>query len=118
MGSHFFSIGRYFKVKNTVPYTEMKLEDLRANAAVRGILTDGSVTVVNVQLFGSEAIELTYKTSTGNAASVSSPWIGNSRSWATISRAGYRSAPVHRGKGADQRRTDNNGNAQRNLLFP
>lgn len=46
----------------------MKLEDLRANAAVRGILTNGLVTVVNVQWFGSEAIELTYKTSTGNVA--------------------------------------------------
>ena len=46
----------------------MRLEDLRANAAVRGILTDGSVTVVNVQWFGSEAIELPCKTSTGKVA--------------------------------------------------
>ena len=28
----------------------MKLEDLQANAAVRGILSDGLVTVVSVQL--------------------------------------------------------------------
>ena len=39
----------------------MKLEDLQANAAVRGILSDGLVTVVSVQWFGSEALELTYK---------------------------------------------------------
>ena len=38
----------------------MKLEDLQANAAVRGILSDGLVTVVSVQWFGSEALELTY----------------------------------------------------------
>ena len=46
----------------------MKLEDLQANAAVRGILFDGLVTVVSVQWFGSEALELTYKTPTGKVA--------------------------------------------------
>ena len=46
----------------------MKLEDLQANAAVRGILSDGLVTVVSVQWFGSEALELTYKTPTGTVA--------------------------------------------------
>ena len=46
----------------------MKLEDLQANAAVRGILSDGLVTVVSVQWFGSEALELTYKTPTGKVA--------------------------------------------------
>ena len=46
----------------------MKLEDLQTNAAVRGILADGLVTVVNVQWFGSEAVELTYKTATGKVA--------------------------------------------------
>jgi SNF2 family DNA or RNA helicase len=45
-----------------------KLEDLRPNAAVRGILPDGLVAVVNVQWFGSEAIELTYKTPEGKVA--------------------------------------------------
>ena len=35
----------------------MKLEDLQANAAVRGILSDGLVTVVSVQWFGSEALD-------------------------------------------------------------
>ena len=38
-----------------------KREDLQANAAVRGILPDALVTVVNVQWFGSEAVELTYE---------------------------------------------------------
>ena len=46
----------------------IKLEDLQANAAVRGILSDGLVTVVSVQWFGSEALELTYKTATGKVA--------------------------------------------------
>ena len=46
----------------------MKLEDLQANAAVRGILSDALVTVVGVQWFGSEALELTYKTPTGKVA--------------------------------------------------
>ena len=46
----------------------MKLEDLQANAAVRGIMSDGLVTVVSVQWFGSEALELTYKTPTGKVA--------------------------------------------------
>ena len=35
----------------------MKLEDLQANAAMRGVLADGLVTVVSVQWFGSEALE-------------------------------------------------------------
>ncbi len=38
-----------------------KLEDLTPNASVRGILPDCQVTVVNVQWFGSDAVELTYK---------------------------------------------------------
>ena len=46
----------------------MKLEDLQANAAVRGVLADGFVTVVSVQWFGSEALELTYKTPAGKVA--------------------------------------------------
>ncbi|MHB1543738.1 MAG: helicase-related protein [Gammaproteobacteria bacterium] len=45
-----------------------KLEDLQPNAAFRGILPDALVTVVNVQWFGSEALELTYKTPTGKVA--------------------------------------------------
>ena len=46
----------------------MRLEDLKPNAAVRGILPDALVTVVSVQWFGSEALELTYKTPTGKVA--------------------------------------------------
>src|SRR5437867_6949899 len=46
----------------------MKLEDLQPNAAVRGVLPDALVTVVGVQWFGSEALELTYKTPPGKVA--------------------------------------------------
>jgi superfamily II DNA or RNA helicase len=45
-----------------------KLEDLTPNASVRGILPDSLVTVVSVQWFGSEALELTYKTAAGRVA--------------------------------------------------
>jgi hypothetical protein len=45
-----------------------KLEQLTPSAAVRGILPDGLVTVVSVQWFGSEALELTYKSATGKVA--------------------------------------------------
>ena len=46
----------------------MKLENLQANAAVRGVLADGLVAAVNVQWYGSEALGLTYKTPAGKAA--------------------------------------------------
>jgi len=46
----------------------IRLEDLQPNAVVRGILPDALVTVVNVQWFGSEALELTYKTPAGKVA--------------------------------------------------
>ncbi len=46
----------------------MKLEDLQANGAVEGILANETVTVVNVRWFGSEALELTYKTAAGKVA--------------------------------------------------
>jgi superfamily II DNA or RNA helicase len=45
-----------------------RLEQLTANAAVRGILPDSLVTVVNVRWFGSEALELTYKAPDGKVA--------------------------------------------------
>ena len=45
-----------------------KLEDLQPNAAVKGILPDCLVTVVSVQWFGSEAIELTYKDPSGKVS--------------------------------------------------
>jgi superfamily II DNA or RNA helicase len=43
----------------------MTLEDLQPNASIRGILPDALVTVVNVQRFGSEAVELTFKDPAG-----------------------------------------------------
>src|SRR5947209_7237762 len=46
----------------------MKLEELQPNASIRGILPDSLVTVVSVQWFGSEALELTYKDPTGRVA--------------------------------------------------
>jgi hypothetical protein len=46
----------------------MKLDELQPHASVRGILPDALVTVVSVQWFGSEALELTYKTPAGKVA--------------------------------------------------
>ncbi len=46
----------------------MRLEDLQTAAALRGVLPDALVTVVSVQWFGSEAVELTYKTAAGAVA--------------------------------------------------
>src|SRR5437588_461589 len=45
-----------------------RLEDLQPTAAVWGILPEHLVTVVSVQWFGSEALELTYKTQSGRVA--------------------------------------------------
>src|SRR5450755_925406 len=45
-----------------------RLDDLKPGATVKGILTNGLVTVVNVHWHGSEALELTYKTPTGKVA--------------------------------------------------
>ena len=46
----------------------IRLEDLQPHASVRGLLPDCLVTVVSVQWFGSEALELTYKTPDGKVA--------------------------------------------------
>ena len=46
----------------------MKLEDLQTNSVVNGIVPNAQVTVVSVQWFGSDALELTYKTSNGKVA--------------------------------------------------
>ena len=46
----------------------LKLEQLQPNAAVRGIIPEGLVNVVSVQWYGTEALELTYKTPTGKVA--------------------------------------------------
>src|SRR6186713_2342644 len=48
--------------------TGFALADLRPGAAIRGILLDSLATVVNVQWFGSEALELTYKAPDGKVA--------------------------------------------------
>jgi len=48
----------------------IRLEDLQPKAALRGIVPDALVTVVSVQWFGSEALELTYKTSAGHVQNV------------------------------------------------
>ncbi len=45
-----------------------RLEDLQPNAAVRGVLPDRQVTVVTVQWFGSDALELTFKDPSGKVA--------------------------------------------------
>src|SRR5690606_23647435 len=47
----------------------MRLEDLRPNATVRGILPDAAVTVVAVQWFGNQAIERNYKGPDGRPGS-------------------------------------------------
>jgi SNF2 family DNA or RNA helicase len=44
------------------------LEDIKPNAAVRGVLPTSMVTVVSVQWYGSEAVELTYKDPAGKVA--------------------------------------------------
>ena len=45
-----------------------KLEDLTPNAAVRGILPDALATVVSLQWYGSDALELTFKDPSGRVA--------------------------------------------------
>src|SRR6266849_8689290 len=52
-----------------------RLEDLQPNAAVRGIPPDALVTVVSVQWFGSEALEVKRRDATCRDAE------GNKRSW-------------------------------------
>lgn len=46
----------------------MRLEELKPGAKVKGVLANGLVTIVNVQWYGTEALELTYKTGDGNVA--------------------------------------------------
>ncbi|MEW6187382.1 MAG: helicase-related protein [Thermodesulfobacteriota bacterium] len=47
-----------------------RLEELLPNASIRGLLPDRLVTVINVQWFGSEALELTYKDPSGRVDNV------------------------------------------------
>ena len=44
------------------------LEDLKTGASIRGLVPNGLVTVVSVQWFGADAIELTYKDGGGKVA--------------------------------------------------
>ena len=44
------------------------LEDLRQSATIQGVVPGGFVTVVNIQWYGSDAVELTYKDSSGRIA--------------------------------------------------
>ncbi len=46
----------------------LRLEDIQPNGTIRGILPDCLVTVVSVNWFGSEALELTFKDPTGRVA--------------------------------------------------
>ncbi|OQC08748.1 MAG: hypothetical protein BWX80_00175 [Candidatus Hydrogenedentes bacterium ADurb.Bin101] len=46
----------------------MKLEDLRPDATLRGMLPDMLVTVVNVEWHGSDALTLVYRSSDGRVA--------------------------------------------------
>jgi len=44
------------------------LEELLQSATIHGVIPDGLVTIVNVQWYGSDAVELTYKDSSGQVA--------------------------------------------------
>ena len=57
-----------WRLPTTATGRTMRLEDLQPRCAVRGVHPDGLVTVVSVQWFGSEAVELTYKTQAGAVA--------------------------------------------------
>ncbi len=46
----------------------MKLEELRADSAVSGLLPNETATIVGVQWFGTDAVEVTYKDARGSVA--------------------------------------------------
>lgn len=46
----------------------MKLEEIQPNTVLRGIVPDALVTIINVQWFGSSALEITYKTASGKVS--------------------------------------------------
>ena len=46
-----------------------KLEELKPNTVIRGVLPDSHITVINAKWYGSDAIELTYKSAVGNLGS-------------------------------------------------
>ena len=45
-----------------------ELDELTAGATLRAVLPDSDVSVVNVQWFGSDALQLTYESPTGQLA--------------------------------------------------
>ena len=45
-----------------------RLEDIQPGATIRGILPTGLITVVSVQWFGTDAVELTYKDASGKVS--------------------------------------------------
>ncbi|WP_369685862.1 helicase-related protein [Thermoflexus hugenholtzii] len=47
-----------------------RLEDLRPNAWIRGVLPDAHVRVMSIRWFGSDALELTYRDPTGRVGQV------------------------------------------------
>ena len=55
-------------IRKTLKLVMAKLEDIRLQASVEGVLPNCQVTVVSVQWFGSEALELTYKDPSGRVA--------------------------------------------------
>jgi len=54
----------------TTSSASTRLEDLKPRTAVRGILPETLVTVVSVEWFGSDALELTYKDPSGRVGNV------------------------------------------------
>src|SRR5207249_4241412 len=59
----------WWLIFRSLPVLHMsRLEEITPGAAIKGILPDSLVTAVNIQWFGSEALELTYKDATGRVA--------------------------------------------------
>lgn len=49
--------------------TFMKLEEIKVNSLIRGILPNSTVTIKHVQMFGNDALEVTYVDGEGKASS-------------------------------------------------
>ena len=79
-----------------------KIEDLRTNPALKGILSDAFVTLFSTLRFGSEALELPYKGATGKVPSERLQWhdqsgieaVDHSSPW-SVDRDGALLPPVH-----------------------
>lgn len=48
----------------------LKLEDLKSTCVVQGLFPQGHATIVSVQWFGSDSLEVTYKDANGNLANM------------------------------------------------